>query len=192
MRAYKVTSPNTTALIATSDAKLYLKVDISDDDTIIAGLVTAATKSAEEYTNRFFLSTTIEQYATTFADIKNLLKSPVSTVVRIQYYDENNSLQTLSSDFWDVTAAVEPSQIYLKPNKSFPQIAQREDAVIVKYIVGYGSATTDVPLPITQACYLIIGHLYQNRQEVVVGKIATELPFGAKYLLDQYKVQVCR
>jgi len=192
MRAYKVFTANTTALIATSDAKLYLKVDISDDDTIIAGLVTAATKSAEEYTNRFFLETTLEQYGTTFDDIKNLFKSPTSQVVSIQYYDENNSLQSLSTDVYDITSAVEPSQIYLKPNQSFPQIAKREDAVVVKYKVGYGTASTDVPLPIIQACYLTIGHWYQNRQQVVVGKIATEIPMGAKFLLDQYKVQVCR
>jgi hypothetical protein len=39
---------------------------------------------------------------------------------------------------------------------------------------------------------LQIGNLYQNRQSVVTGTIATELPMNAKFLLDQYRVQVCR
>ena len=45
---------------------------------------------------------------------------------------------------------------------------------------------------IRQALLLTIGNWYQNRQAVVTGTIATELPMNAKFLLDQYKIQVCR
>ena len=62
MRAYKVLVANTTQLISTANAKLFLKVDIADDDDVIDSIVKAATESAQEYTNRFFLETTLEQY----------------------------------------------------------------------------------------------------------------------------------
>ena len=192
MRAYKVLVANTTQLISTADAKLFLKVDINDDDDVINLLVKAATESAQEYTNRFFLSTTLEQYGTTFADIRSLFKSPVADLTHVKYYDTDNVQQTLSSSVYQVTPAIEPSTLMLKVDQSYPDVADREDAVLVKYTVGYGTATTDVPYAIIQAVYLTIGHWYQNRQEVVVGRIATEIPMGAKYLLDQYKVQVCR
>ena len=192
MRAYKVLVANTTQLISTADARQFLKVDITDDDDVINSLVKAATESAQEYTNRFFLSTTLEQYGTTFADIRNLFKSPVSEITLVKYYDTDNVQQTLSSSVYQVTPAIEPSTLMLKVDQSYPDVADREDAVLVKYTVGYGTATTDVPFAIIQAVYLTIGHWYQNRQEVVVGRIATEIPMGAKYLLDQYKVQVCR
>ena len=192
MRAYKVIVANTTQLISTSDARQFLKVDITDDDDVINSLVKAATESAQEYTNRFFLSTTLEQYGTTFADIRNLFKSPVSEITVVKYYDTDNVQQTLSTSVYQVTPAIEPSTLMLKVDQSYPDVADREDAVLVKYTVGYGTATTDVPFAIIQAVYLTIGHWYQNRQEVVVGRIATEIPMGAKYLLDQYKVQVCR
>ena len=192
MRAYKVLVANTTQLISTADAKLFLKVDVSDDDDVINSIVKAATESAQEYTNRFFLSTTLEQYGTTFADIRNLFKSPVSEITVVKYYDTDNVQQTLSTSVYQVTPAIEPSTLMLKVDQSYPDVADREDAVLVKYTVGYGTATTDVPFAIIQAVYLTIGHWYQNRQEVVVGRIATEIPMGAKYLLDQYKVQVCR
>ena len=192
MRAYKVIVANTTQLISTADARQFLKVDITDDDDVINSLVKAATESAQEYTNRFFLSTTLEQYGTTFADIRNLFKSPVSEITVVKYYDTDNVQQTLSTSVYQVTPAIEPSTLMLKVDQSYPDVADREDAVLVKYTVGYGTATTDVPFAIIQAVYLTIGHWYQNRQEVVVGRIATEIPMGAKYLLDQYKVQVCR
>mgnify|MGYP003108840459 FL=1 len=192
MRAYKVLAANTTQLISTTDARKFLKVDITDDDDVINSLVKAATESAQEYTNRFFLSTTLEQYGTTFADIRSLFKSPVSEITVVKYYDTDNVQQTLSTSVYQVTPAIEPSTLMLKVDQSYPDVADREDAVLVKYTVGYGTATTDVPYAIIQAVYLTIGHWYQNRQEVVVGRIATEIPMGAKYLLDQYKVQVCR
>ena len=41
---------------------------------------------------------------------------------------------------------------------------------------------------ITAACLLILGHLYSNREDVVVGTIATAMPMGAKALLTPYRV----
>ena len=192
MRAYTVDTASTTAVISTADAKAYLKVDISDDDTLIDNLVSSATESAQEYTNRFFTNTTLIQYGTTFTDLGNLLKSPVSSITHIKYYDSDNSQQTLASSVYSLIPAIEPSVISLKVNQSYPSLADRTDAVECKYVVGYGSASTDVPNAIIEAIYLTVGHWYQNREAVVVGRQVNTLPMGAKYLLDQYKVQVCR
>lgn len=41
---------------------------------------------------------------------------------------------------------------------------------------------------IRAACLLILGHLYNNREDVVVGTIATAMPMGAKALLTPYRV----
>ena len=192
MRAYTVDTAAATVLITTADAKAFLKVDISDDDTLIDNLVSAATESAQEYTNRFFIDTTLLQYGTKFSDLTELLKSPVDSITHIKYYDSDNAQQTLSSSVYSLIPAIEPSLISLKVSKSYPAVADRTDAVECKYVVGYGTASTDVPNAIIEAVYLTIGHWYQNRTAVVVGSQVNALPMGAKYLLDQYKVQVCR
>lgn len=41
---------------------------------------------------------------------------------------------------------------------------------------------------IEAACLLKLGHLFANREEVVTGTIATELPQGSKALLAPYRV----
>lgn len=38
------------------------------------------------------------------------------------------------------------------------------------------------------ACLLILGHLYANREDVVTGTIATDLPMGSQSLLTPYRV----
>lgn len=180
---------STTAILTTAEAKLHLKVDSVIEDTYIDDLVQAATESAQVFTNRFFISTTITQHGDKWCDLSVLFKSPVSSTLHIKYYDSDNTIQTLSPSVYTTDLTHNPARVGLSPNQSFPALADRISAVECKYIVGYGSAASSVPTAIKQAVLLTIGNWYENRQQVVVGRTATELPKSAQYLLEQYKVQ---
>lgn len=43
---------------------------------------------------------------------------------------------------------------------------------------------------IQSACLLKLGHLFANREEVVTGTIATELPLASQYLLMPYRIRM--
>lgn len=273
MKTYQVITAATTYPVSLTEAKSHLKVDTSADDTYIESIIKAATQLSEEYTNRFFIDTVIEQYASSFAELQTLFKSKVSSVAHVKYYPSgtttipfsvtltnggsgyNNgftyNVQTsggtgsglivdieaalnavtsvtiktpgsgyslndvititggggnatftisalgntqnkviLDSSIYDTQLNYEPSQIQLADSKSFPDITKRNDAVLARYTVGYGSAASDVPEIIKQAILLTIGNFYQNRNSVITGKTATELPMNVKWLLDTYKVQI--
>jgi len=192
MRSYTVHTASTVQVVTTAEAKNHLKIDSSADDTLIDNLIKSATQLSEDYTNRFFTDTVITQYGTTFADIKELYKSTVSSITNIKYYDTLNSLRTLDSDVYYLNNSIQPAQISLSLNQSYPNLADRENAVECKYTVGYGSAASDVPEAIKQAILLTVGNWYNNRSSVVVGRISTELPLNVKWILDTYKVQVVR
>tara|TARA_R100001244_G_scaffold126111_1_gene96422 strand:- start:7991 stop:8581 length:591 start_codon:yes stop_codon:yes gene_type:complete len=196
MRAYKVETAAAVVLITTADAKTFLKVDTTEDDTVIDNLISAATESAQEYTNRFFINTTLVQYGSNFSDLTELLKSPVGDINDIKYYDVKDILRTVSAAAYSLIPAIEPSLLDIDSSEATETDgavnSDRIDAVQCEYIVGYGTASTDVPSAIIQAVYLTLGHWYQNRTAVVVGRQVNTLPMGAKYLLEQYKVQVCR
>jgi len=55
--------------------------------------------------------------------------------------------------------------------------------------VEIGADTTGIMLNATiqAALLLIVGHLYANREDVVVGLSAAQLPNGAQYLLQPYR-----
>ncbi len=188
-KSFAVDIAASTAILTTAEAKTHLKVDTDADDTYIDNLVSAATESAQIFTNRYFINTTITQHGDTWSDIATLFKSKVSSITHIKYFDSDNTEQTLATSVWLSDINHQPARIGLKPNQSFPSLADRINAVNCKYVVGYGSAASDVPEGIREAVLLIVGNLYENRQEVVVGRIATELPKSAQYLLEQYKIQ---
>ena len=190
MKTYQVITAASTFPVSLTEAKSHLKVDTSADDTYITSIIKAATQLSEEYTNRFFIDTVIEQTCSSFADLQTLFKSKVSAVASVKYYDSDNSSQTLDSAIYDVQLNYEPAQIQLADNQNFPSITKRNDAVVARYTVGYGSAASDVPEIIKQAILLTIGNFYANRQSVITGRIATELPQNSKWLLDTYKVQI--
>ena len=190
-RSLKVNTLATNPLFTTAEAKDFLKVDTTADDTLIDNLIKAATQSCEIYTNRYFLDTLVTQYADKWADIENLYKSPVSSITHIKYYDSDDSLQTLAGTVYLLDEVSQPARIGLKPNQSYPNIANRINAIEVKYTVGYGTAASSVPEAIRQAVLITIGNWYENRQTVITGRIATELPLSSQYLLNQYKIQVC-
>ena len=190
MKTYQVITAASTFPVSLTEAKSHLKVDTSADDTYIESIIKAATQLSEEYTNRFFINTLIDQTCSSFAELQTLFKSKVNDVQYVKYYDSNETLQTLADTEYDKMLSYEPSQIQLADGKSFPSITKRNDAVICRYTVGYGSSASDVPEIIKQAILLTIGNFYQNRNSVVIGRIATELPQNVKWLLDTYKVQI--
>lgn len=189
MRTYQVVTPASTYPVSLTEAKAHLKVDISTDDTLITNLIIASTQLSEEYTNRFFIDTVINQTCTTFADLKSLFKSKVISVTHVKYYDSDNAQQTLDSADYVVNNQFEPCQINPAVDFSFPDIADRIDAIECKYTVGYGEAS-DVPNAIKQAILLTIGNWYANRESVITGRTSTELAQSSLWLLNTYKVQV--
>ena len=178
-------------LFTTTEAKDFLKVDTTADDTLIDSLIKAATQSCQIFTNRYFLSTIVTQYSDKWDGIYTLYKSPVFGINHIKYFDSNDTEQTLASSNYILDNVSQPARIGIAVNGTLPDLADRINAVHVEYKVGYGTTSDFVPEGIKQAVLITIGNWYENRQTVITGRTATELPLSSQYLLEQYKIQVC-
>ena len=178
--------------IALSEAKLFLKVDTSDDDALIGTIISSAREYVENFTGYQLLSATYTQYLDKFPN-KNtaieLLMNPVSAVTHVKYYDSDNTLQTWNTSNYDTDLKGKPARITLANDATFPTVYDRTNAVEIKFVAGYASTSaTGFPKQLLNAMYLIIGHLYENRQDVIVGSIVTEMRKGADSILRQYRI----
>ncbi len=190
-RSLKEVTLSETPLFTTAEAKDFLKIDTNADDTLIDNLIKAATESCQIYTNQYFLNTVVEQYSDKWSEVYTLYKSPVAAINHIKYYDSNDTEQTWADTNYILDDVSKPARIGLAVDATLPSLSDRINAVHVKYTVGYGTASSDVPDGIKQAVLLTLGNWYENRQTVITGRTATELPLSSQYLLDQYKIQVC-
>jgi len=180
------TAPASTP-ITLAEAKAFLRVDsdYDDDDTYITSLISVATQVVEQYTRRRLITQTYIIYYDEFPPYIDLQIGEVASVVEIRYYDENNDLQRLPTNQYDVDTRVRPGRIYQSNTGDFPNTYERPNAIEVEFIVG-GSAS-DIPAPIVQAIYIIVGRYYENRQDVVMGTQVNELPLMVEYLLTPYR-----
>ena len=181
------TAPAST-VISLAEAKAFLRIDsdYDDDDNYITSLINVATGVVEEFTRRRLIRQTYNILYDEFPPYIDLQVGEVASVTHVKYYDADNTLQTLAASEYDVDTKVRPGRIYQSETGDFPNTYERPNAVEVEFVVG--GAASDVPAPIVQAIYIIVGRYYENRQDVVTGTIASELPLMVDHLLTPYRL----
>jgi len=191
--------------ITLAEAKAYLRVDSSGDDALITSLIVSARKLCEEHMQRAIMSQTLQLFLDNLDDIdeplwegmrtgpylnyyKNYIDlpmPPVTSVTHVKTYDDEDTATTFASTKYYVDNAKEPARIVLRTGETFPTSLRVANAIEVKYIVGYASASA-VPEPIKFAIYQVLTYLYEHRGDMYEGK--TSLPATAGRLLSPYVV----
>lgn len=180
-----VTGPSTEPLTY-AEAKAFLRLNDDSEQSLVTSMITAARLVVEEHTGRPLIS---QIWAMQFDKdelstlVRNINKAPLLSVEDIKYYDSANTLQTLSPSSWEADIYGNPARFRLK---TVPQVYDRMNALQVNFTCGYANAAS-VPQDIKAAMYFILGHIYENRQDVVTGTQVNEMPKASVYLLESYR-----
>lgn len=153
--------------VTLDEAKEHCRVDISDDDTYITGLIKTARECVEGFLERVLIEQTWEFQFHDFPSDDQEIRlpfPPLISVTKIEYYDDDGVKKEFSSSKYIVDTKSIPGRVYLTYGESWPSTQDREDAVIITYKAGYGDAATDVPNEFKAAIKLMVAHLYQERE----------------------------
>lgn len=187
-----VVSAPATEPVSTAEAKLHLKMDdVTADDSLIAALVTAAREYIEGATARALVTQTLRTKIDGFPasdDAIRLPRAPVQSVSSVTYLDSDGATQTMSASDYVALLDLEPAEVALAADASWPTTSEQRGAVTVTYVAGYGAAGV-VPQAIKQAILLLVGHWYANREAVAPGQGVSEIPMGAQALISMYAVR---
>ena len=175
-----------TKVVSVTDIKAQLRIDSSDEDTLLGYYIDAATDMAENYCNRHFIT---HQYKLYFNEQVNKasLIFPNCTLEEtgsnkpINWVDENGAAQ--SSDKAYIDAFSNPSLAYL--SSDFPGTTLKDNAANTFYFwfnTGYGTASSAVPEAIKQAIKLIVADMYYFREDR-----KRQFPMASQILLQPYK-----
>lgn len=173
-----VVTASTTEPVSRTEAKLHLRADGSDEDNLIDRLIIAAREYCEPIARRAFMPQTLLMAfdgwpVSAERNYLELLRPPVQSVSHIKYYDSSGVLQTMSASDYVADLVASPARIYLADGASWPSEALRAGlAIEVTYVAGYADADA-VPARYKQAMLLLVGHWYENREQVVVAPGAT-------------------
>lgn len=179
----KVVTIATTEPVTLAEAKLHLRLDTSDEDSLITAQIKRAREECEHLLGRSIATRTMGLYLDDFPDGAILLpRGPVVSIDWLRYVDTAGALQTISSANYTIDdAQVEP---WLLPAYGYewPQSREQANAVNVQYVAGFASC----PEVIRGWILMRIGSLYRFR-EADAERVPMPLPFVDR-MLDEYRV----
>lgn len=171
----KVTSETAGDIVTLSEAKSFMRVSTSDDDTLIGTIIEAVIDSSELYTGLSFRTKEMTLEYQEYGQEIILPYGPHVSVdaVRTKYQGEET---TVSSDHYWVTG-----QEFFTLNLSEFFTHQQ---IEIDVTTGYGAGS--VPALIKLAILKATLSNYEDRQDLIEGS-ANMLPNSSTSLLDKYK-----
>jgi len=186
---YIVSSAPTSYPISLTEAKEHLRITDTTEDTLIESLIQASTEYCEIYENRKYCNQTIVACYDSFDSKLILPCNPVQSISSITYIDDNEVEQTLDSSLYTLDNYSCPSFVYISSSASLPTVnSDYPNPVRVTYEAGYESnpsSTDSIPARVKASIKLILGALFENRENFITGTITSEIPFSAKCLLNE-------
>jgi len=178
--------------VSVEEAKAHLRVSTSADDALIGSLIAAAREHVEARCRRALVTQVWDRYLDAFpaGEEIELAMPPLRSVESVTFFREDGTSGVMSSLEYVVDAVGEPGAVVLAKGAGWPSAELRpRNGVRVRFECGYGGAG-EVPRAIRQAVLLIVGALYENREQVIVaqGVNLALLPFGIEALLAPFRV----
>jgi len=199
MKITQITPP-TVEPVTLAEARDHLKLDTSGspashpDDDLVESLISAARDRAESYTRRTFCQATWEFYLDRFPaeNYIEIPRPPLISITSLKYtlWDGSEESLTENTDFV-VDTVSHYGRIVLEYSKTWPtHTLHPSNPIKIRFVAGYASTSSpadyreNVPKVFKQAILLIVGHLYNHREDTIVGVNMMSIPKGAEWLMD--------
>lgn len=168
-----------------ADAKAHLRQDITDDDTYISSLISAARAHVENWIGRRLVTQTWDLARDDFpvgAREITIPYGPVQSISSITYLDSGGNSIVLDPSLYLLDTYGISARCYPVYTKIWPLTRYERNAVIIRYVTGYGAAAA-VPANIVHAMKMLISHWYENR-EIAVDSRVNVIPQTVEALLS--------
>lgn len=174
----------TTPVISVADMKNFMRVDITTDDALIEEFIRTATEHITQYIRRSItvqtLELTMDSFGANYSALDSLgegvhdlpkwygqsnlnaidLPFPsIVSITSITTYDRSNTSTVLSVLAYTLDTA---GRVYLNNGYNWPTDLRDQNAVVIRYIAGWGY--TNIPLPIRQAIRQYAAAMYDCRR----------------------------
>ncbi len=162
MLPVRIQKPQSLPVTLAEAKKHLLAADFDDDDTLITAYLEAATTKIERELDMALVTQTWRQVFSGFSPAMLLSIRPARSVSKVEYYDPSGAKLTIDPDQCGLFAVAGASIVVPNSGNTWPQSADRFDAVTIEYVAG--DDVSDVPADLKTAIILHAASLYKNRE----------------------------
>ena len=192
MLVTSLVSGATGTAIELEEIKRHLRIPLgyTHDDEYLESLLKVAQNWAEEYTNRKLLKQRWKLYLDNWpsGDSINLPYAPLSSApsTAVRYKDSDSSTVTFASSQWELDTNSIPGRLCLKYNEDWPTATLwNVNPISIEFKCGYGNSSSDIPPEFKQAMLLLIGDLYENRENTLIGVVPHTMKVAEKLIASK-------
>jgi len=182
--------PTTSVAVELEEIKEHLRIPkgFTHDDDYLERLHDVAVNWVEDYTNRKLAHQRWKVYLDEWpsGDSIHLPLAPLSSApsTAIVYKDSDENSTTFSSSAWEFDTVSNPGRISLKYNEGWPtDTLWNVNPITVEFLCGLSS--TAIPEKTKQALLLVIGDLYENRENTIIGAVPQKLRTAERLLASE-------
>lgn len=183
---YKVKTVATGLPLEVSDVKSHLRIEHASQDTLLGNILNAAIRKVEEDVLGPCITTVFTAFLDQFPIHGDrtiyIHKSPVSAIATVKYYDLDNTIQTLASEWYDKDINSSPARIKEAYGYYWPSTYPKMNAVEIEFTAGFVKAEIDKR--ISQAILMLCEHLYDNPSPVITGTQVNQVPMTYENLVN--------
>jgi uncharacterized phiE125 gp8 family phage protein len=182
--------------VTTDEAKKQARIPHTADDTYVVSLIVTAREAVENFLNRRLINTTLDYFRDNFPWDSSEIELPggrLQSITSLKYTDSDNVENTVASSLYFAATADEHGALRLAYNAVWPSATLKPaEAVVVRYVVGYGTTAATVPADIRHGILLMVASLYNDRgdeDKFTAGAPPKDMPVAAQRLLWPHRIE---
>lgn len=173
--------------VSLAEAKAFLRLDDTVEDTLVTTLVTAARLHVEGTTARALIAQTWRLVLDCWPAERSvrLPVAPLMSLTAVTAYDEAATPHDLDVGQFDVDVAT-PRLLVPAQLDGMPALRARQ-GLQVDYVAGYGADPEDVPADLKQAVLALVAYWFEHRDTAVLSGPGNGEPSGFERLVGGYR-----
>ncbi len=178
-----ITAPSGEAL-SLSEVKAHLRLDTSDEDTLLSSLIATAREHLEATTGLSLMTQTWRLYLDDWpqSGIVELKKSPVQAVTAIHIFDDNGDEEPVSP-LPPLDPVSRPARLMVR---DMARPGQSLNGIEIDYRTGFGDSALEVPDSLKRAMLTHIALMFELRGAVSTNMQPGGIPDGYERLLAPF------
>jgi uncharacterized phiE125 gp8 family phage protein len=174
--------------ITLAEVKAHLRLDASDEDTLLAGLMRAAREYQEGQTGLALIARTFRLYLDDWPATRviQIARGPVQTIETVTVYNAVGMPVEVDAAGYVLDGAARPARLVL-PER--PASARALNGIEIDFTAGFGESGADVPDTLKRALLLHVAVMFELRGVLAPEGQPGAVPAGYERLIAPYRLR---